>query len=149
MSISPDRENITISINVSEGPLYKIGDVRLAGDLLIDEAEIRRLIRVQPGDTFSRARLQASAKDISDRLGAEGYAFANVNAVPDLDRDKGTASFTFFVDPGRRVYVRKVNISGNTKTRDEVIRREVRQLEGAWYDGPRIERSKVRIRRLG
>ena len=149
VSISPDRENITITINVSEGPPYKVGDVRLAGDLLIEEAELRRLIRVQPGDTFSRARLQASAKDISDRLGAEGYAFANVNAVPELDRDKATASFTFFVDPGRRVYVRKVNISGNTKTRDEVIRREVRQLEGAWYDGPRIERSKVRIRRLG
>ncbi|HVE51715.1 MAG TPA: outer membrane protein assembly factor BamA [Casimicrobiaceae bacterium] len=149
VSISPDRENITITINITEGPLYKIGDVRLAGELMIDEAELRRLIRVKPGDTFSRGRLQASTKDISDRLGAEGYAFANVNAVPDVDRATNTASFTFFVDPGRRVYVRKVNISGNTKTRDEVIRREVRQLEGAWYDGPRIERSKVRIRRLG
>jgi outer membrane protein insertion porin family len=149
VSISPDRENITITVNVNEGPLYKVSDVRIAGDLLIDEAEIRRLIRVKPGDTFSRSRLQGSAKDISDRLGAEGYAFANVNAVPEVDREKNTASFTFFIDPGRRVYVRKVNISGNTKTRDEVIRREVRQLEGAWYDGPRIERSKVRIRRLG
>ncbi|NUQ79802.1 MAG: hypothetical protein HUU21_40380, partial [Polyangiaceae bacterium] len=77
-----------------------------------------------------------------------GYAFANVNAVPELDRTKATASFTFYVDPGRRVYVRKVNVSGNTKTRDEVIRREVRQIEGAWYDGPRIERSKVRVRRV-
>src|SRR5439155_1392912 len=98
---------------------------------------------------FSRERLQASAKDISDRLGAEGYAFANVNAVPELDRDKAIASFTFYVDPGRRAYVRKINISGNPKTRDEVIRREFRQLEGAWYDGPRIERSKVRVKRLG
>ena len=149
VSISPDKENITITINVNEGPLYKVGDVRLAGELMVDEAELRRLIRVRPGDTFSRSRLQSSAKDISDRLGAEGYAFANVNAVPDVDRQTNTASFTFFVDPGRRVYVRKVNITGNTKTRDEVIRREVRQLEGAWYDGPRIERSKVRIRRLG
>ena len=149
VSISPDKENITITINVNEGPLYKVGDVRIAGELMVDEAELRRLIRVRPGDTFSRSRLQASAKDISDRLGAEGYAFANVNAVPDVDRQNNTASFTFFIDPGRRVYVRKVNISGNTKTRDEVIRREVRQLEGAWYDGPRIERSKVRIRRLG
>ena len=149
VSISPDRENITITVNINEGPRYTVNEVRIAGELLIDEAEIRRLIRVQPGDTFSRARLQSSAKDISDRLGAEGYAFANVNAVPELDRTKNTASFTFFIDPGRRVYVRKVNISGNVKTRDEVIRREVRQLEGAWYDGPRIERSKVRIRRLG
>ena len=149
VSISPDKENITITVNVSEGPLYKVADVRLAGDLMIDEAELRGMIRIRPGDTFSRSRLQSSAKDISDRLGAEGYAFANVNAVPDLDRSNNTASFTFFVDPGRRVYVRKVNITGHTKTRDEVIRREVRQMEGAWYDGPRIERSKVRIRRLG
>ena len=149
VSISPDRENITITINVNEGPRYTISDVRLAGELFVDEAELKRLIRVKPGDVFSRARLQGSAKDISDRLGAEGYAFANVNAVPEIDREKYTAAFTFFIDPGRRVYVRKVNISGNTKTRDEVIRREVRQLEGAWYDGPRIERSKVRIRRLG
>ena len=106
-------------------------------------------IRIKPGDVFSREKLQASAKDISDRLGAEGYAFANVNAVPELDRDKRTASFTFYVDPGRRAYVRKINISGNAKTRDEVIRREFRQLEDAWYDGPRIERSKVRVKRLG
>ena len=149
VSISPDKEDIIITVNVSEGPRYTVGEVRLAGELFMDEQELRRLIRVKPGDVFSRARLQASAKDISDRLGAEGYAFANVNAVPEVDREKNTASFTFFVDPGRRVYVRKANITGNTKTRDEVIRREVRQLEGAWYDGPRIERSKVRIRRLG
>jgi len=97
---------------------------------------------------FSRQKLQASAKDISDRLGAEGYAFANVNAVPELDRDNAKASFTFYVDPGRRAYVRKINITGNSKTKDEVIRREFRQIEDAWYDGPRIERSKVRVRRL-
>jgi outer membrane protein insertion porin family len=149
VAISPDRETITITVNVSEGPRYTVSDVRLAGELAVQEEELKRLIRVKPGETFSRARLQASAKDISDRLGAEGYAFANVNAVPEIDREKNTAAFTFYVDPGRRVYVRKVNISGNVKTRDEVIRREVRQLEGAWYDGPRIERSKVRIRRLG
>jgi len=149
VSISPDKEDIGITINVSEGPRYTVGEVRVAGELMIPEEQVRSLIRVRPGETFSRARLQASAKDISDRLGAEGYAFANVNAVPELDRTKATASFTFYVDPGRRVYVRKVNVSGNTKTRDEVIRREVRQIEGAWYDGPRIERSKVRVRRLG
>ncbi len=149
VAITPDRENITITVNINEGPRYTVSDVRLAGELAVEEPELKRLIRVKPGETFSRSRLQASAKDISDRLGAEGYAFANVNAVPEIDREKNTAAFTFFVDPGRRVYVRKVNISGNVKTRDEVIRREVRQLEGAWYDGPRIERSKVRIRRLG
>jgi outer membrane protein insertion porin family len=149
VSISPDKRDIFITVNITEGPRYTVGDVRIAGDLVVPEPELAALIRMRPGETFSRERLQASAKDISDRLGAEGYAFANVNAVPELDRDKTRASFVFFVDPGRRAYVRKINISGNPKTRDEVIRREFRQLEGAWYDGPRIERSKVRVKRLG
>ena len=104
---------------------------------------------VRPGETYSREKLQVTAKGISDRLGAEGYAFANVNVVPEVDREKHQASFTIYIDPGRRVYVRKINISGNARTRDEVIRREMRQLEGAWYDGARIDRSKVRIKRLG
>jgi outer membrane protein insertion porin family len=149
VSITPDREEIYITININEGPRYTVGEVRIAGDLVVPEPELAALVRIKPGEVFSRERLQASAKDISDRLGAEGYAFANVNAVPELDRAKAVASFTFYVDPGRRAYVRKINISGNTKTRDEVIRREFRQLEGAWYDGPRIDRSKVRVRRLG
>jgi len=149
VSITPDKEDIYITVNITEGPLYTISDVKLAGELTVPEAELRSLVRIRPGDTYSRARLQASAKDISDRLGAEGYAFANVNAVPDLDREKRTASFTIFIDSGRRVYIRRVNIAGNTKTRDEVIRREMRQLESAWFDSTRIERSKVRIRRLG
>src|SRR5436309_5309527 len=149
VSITPDRENIYITLNITEGPRYTVGDVRIAGDLVVPEPELETLVRIKPGEVFSRERLQASAKAISDRLGAEGYAFANVNAVPEVDRDKASASFTFYVDPGRRAYVRKINISGNSKTRDEVIRREFRQLEGGWYDGPRIERSKVRVRRLG
>ena len=149
VSISPDKEDIYITINVIEGPRYMVSEVRLAGDLAVDEAELRRLVQVRGGEVFSREKLQRTAKDISDRLGAEGYAFANVNAVPDINREKATAAFTIYVDPGRRVYVRRINISGNVKTRDEVIRRESRQLEAAWYDGQRIERSKVRIRRLG
>jgi outer membrane protein insertion porin family len=149
VSITPDRDNIYITLNISEGSRYTVGDVRIAGDLVVPEPELSTLIRIKPGEVFSREKLQASAKDISDRLGAEGYAFANVNAVPELDRGKAVASFTFYVDPGRRAYVRKINISGNPKTRDQVIRREFRQLEGAWYDGPRIERSKVRVKRLG
>ena len=149
VSITPDREDIYITLNITEGPRFTVGDVRVAGDLVVPADELQRLIRIKPGEVFSRERLQASAKDVSDRLGAEGYAFANVNAVPELDRDKHTASFTFHVDPGRRAYVRKINISGNAKTRDAVVRREFRQIEDAWYDGPRIERSKVRVRRLG
>jgi outer membrane protein insertion porin family len=149
VSITPDKQQIYITINVTEGPRFTVGDVRIAGDLVVPAAELEKLIRIKSGDVFSREKLQASAKDISDRLGAEGYAFANVNAVPELDRKDAKASFTFYVDPGRRAYVRMINISGNAKTRDVVIRREFRQLEDAWYDGPRIERSKERVKRLG
>ena len=149
VSITPDKEDIYITVNVKEGPRFKVSDIRLAGDLPVSEAELMGLVQVRPGDFYSRARLQATAKGIADRLGTEGYAFANVNLVPELDRAKNEAAFTVFIDPGRRVYIRKINISGNAKTRDEVIRREIRQLEGAWYDAARIERSKVRIKRLG
>jgi outer membrane protein insertion porin family len=149
VSITPDKEQIYITVNITEGPRYTVGDVRIAGDLVVPAAELEQLIRIKTGDVFSREKLQLSAKDISDRLGAEGYAFANVNAVPDLDQKDAKASFTFYVDPGRRAYVRRINISGNSKTRDVVIRREFRQLEDAWYDGPRIERSKERVKRLG
>jgi outer membrane protein insertion porin family len=148
VSITPDKEQIYITINITEGPKYSVGDVRLAGELLLPEPELLRLILVRPGDVYSREKLTQSAKALSDRLGSDGYAFANVNAVPEIDREKRTASFTFFIDPGRRVYIRKINISGNARTRDEVIRRELRQLEGAWYDSTRIERSKVRVTRL-
>jgi outer membrane protein insertion porin family len=149
VSITPDKEDIYITVNVTEGPRFTVSDVRLAGDLPVAGFELSRLVEIRPGDVFSRERLQASAKAISDRLGTEGYAFANVNAVPEIDREKRTAAFTFYVDPGRRVYIRKININGNVRTRDEVIRREMRQLESAWYDAARIERSKVRIKRLG
>jgi len=149
VSISPDKEDVYITINLTEGVPYTVTAVNIAGDLAVSEPELRALIQVRPGDTFSRSKMQASVKAMSERMGADGYAFANINAVPDIDKAKNTVAFTFFVDSGRRVYVRKINISGNPKTRDEVIRRELRQLESAWYDGTRIERSKVRVRRLG
>ncbi len=148
VSITPDKEQIYITINITEGPKYTISDVRLAGELLLPESELYHLILVHPGDLYSREKLTQSTKALSDRLGSDGYAFANVNAVPEIDRTNHTAAFTFFVDPGRRVYIRRINVSGNTKTRDEVIRRELRQLEGGWYDSTRIDRSKVRITRL-
>ncbi len=148
VSITPDKEDIYLTINITEGPRFTVKDVRLAGDLLLPEEELMRLVQIRPGDVYSRDKLTQSAKAISDRMGSDGYAFANVNAVPEIDRENRTAGFTFYIDPGRRVYVRKVNISGNARTRDEVIRREIRQLEGGWYDATRIERSKVRITRL-
>ncbi|GAB2182415.1 outer membrane protein assembly factor BamA [Denitratisoma sp. agr-D3] len=149
VSISPDKKDIYITINVSEGLPYKVAAVRLAGNLLVPEAELRKMVMVKPGDTYSRANLTATTKAISDRLGNDGYAFANVNAAPDLDKEKHEASFTIYVDPGRRVYVRKINVVGNTRTRDEVVRREFRQMESAWYDGERINKSKKRVDRLG
>jgi len=149
VTISPDKKDIFISVSITEGPKYTVSDVKIAGELLLPEEEIRKLITVKPGETYSRNRIAESTKNISDRLGNDGYAFANVNAAPDLDRSKNQASFTFFIDPGRRVYVRRVNIAGNNRTRDEVIRREMRQIEGGWYSGEQINLSRTRVDRLG
>ena len=147
VQITPDKQDIYITINLTEGPVYKVSDVKLAGELLVPEQELMKLINIKPGDTFSREKIVDSQKKISDRLSNDGYSFANVNAVPELDRDKHLAAFTFFIDPGRRVYVRRINVSGNTRTRDEVIRRELRQFEGGWYSGDKIQRSKQRLDR--
>lgn len=149
VSLSPDKTKVYITINVSEGAQFSVSSISLSGELLVPEGELRSLIRVQPGETFSRTKLADSAKAISDRLGREGYAFAGVNAVPEVDREKRTVAFNFVVDPGRRVYVRRINVSGNAQTRDEVVRRELRQLEASWYDQSKIQRSKTRLDRLG
>lgn len=149
VSVSPDKRDIYITISINEGPQYTVKDVRMGGDTLIPEAEAMKLVDIKPGDVFSRAKLTESTKRITDRLGNDGYAFANVNAVPNIDREKHEASFTFFVDPGKRVYVRRVNVLGNTRTRDEVVRREIRQLEGAWFSTEKIDISKKRLQRLG
>lgn len=149
VSISPDKQGIYITINVTEGPQYKVSDVKFAGQLLVPEAELRKLVTFKPGEVFSRERLTETTKKISERLGNDGYAFANVNAVPELDREKNAVAFTLFVDPGRRVYVNRINVVGNTKTRDEVVRREIRQMEGAYYDAEKINRSRDRLNRLG
>ncbi len=149
VSISPDKQGIYITLNVTEGPQYRVSDVKLAGQMLVPEAELKKLVTVQPGAVFVRDRLTESTKKISERLGNEGYAFANVNAVPELDKDKGSVAFTLFVDPGRRVYVNRINVAGNTRTRDEVVRREIRQMEGGYYDAEKINRSRDRLNRLG
>lgn len=149
VSITPDKQDIYITISITEGEKYTVGGVKLSGELLIPEEELRGLVKLNAGEDFSRKKLTETTKAISDRLGNDGYAFANVNAVPEPDREKRTVSFNVFVDPGRRVYVRRINVAGNTKTRDEAVRREFRQMEGAWYDGERINRSKSRVDRLG
>ncbi len=149
VSISPDKQDVFITININEGARYQVSSVKLAGDFTISEEELSKLVVVKPGDVFSREKLNESNKAISERLGKEGYAFANVNAAPEIDKEKRQVAFTIFVDPGKRVYVRRINISGNTRTRDEVIRRELRQMEGGWYDSERVTAGKTRLDRLG
>jgi outer membrane protein insertion porin family len=148
VSISPDKRDIFITVNVTEGEKYTISDVKLAGELQVPEAELTSLIRFAKGDVFNRQLVTESSKAIGDRLANDGYAFSNVNAIPDIDKENHTASFTFFIDPGKRVYVRRINLTGNTRTRDAVLRREMRQLESAWYAGDKIKRSKERLERL-
>ena len=149
ISISPDKKNIYIAINISEGEKYKIGNVKLEGDLFGRDAELASLMLLKSGDTYNAARLTESTKRISERMGNFGYAFANVNAVPQINEETREASFTIQVDAGKRVYVRRINLAGNTRSRDEVIRREFRQFESSWYDGEKIKASKDRVERLG
>ncbi len=149
VSISPNKEKIFITVNMTEGQQYTVKDISLAGDLVVPRDELEALIKVEPGQIFSREDLTETTKLISDRLGDVGYAFASVNAVPELDRENSEVTFTLYVDPGRRVYVRRIRISGNDTTRDEVIRRELRQFESAWYSAKGINRSRQRVDRLG
>jgi outer membrane protein insertion porin family len=149
VSITPDKKEIYITVNIKEGNVFTLEEVRLAGDLIVSPDVLIPLVEVGPGEIFSRKRATQTSKAISERLGDEGYVFANVNMVPDIDEARSTVTLTFFVDPGKRVYVRRVNVQGNTKTRDEVIRREVRQMESAWASTEKIERSKNRLDQLG
>ena len=148
VSITPDKKDIYITIAISEGEQYTVSDVKIAGEALVTEEELKKLLQIKAGETYSGEKLTNSTKAIQDRLGALGYAFANANAQPDLNRAAHTVAFTIFVDPGRRVYVRRINVVGNTKTRDEVVRREMRQAEGGWYDVDAIKLSKDRLERL-
>ena len=147
VSITPDKSDIYITINVTEGDKYTVSQVDLAGQTLLPREELAKLVTIKAGEVFSRQKLTASTKAITDRLGNDGYAFANANAVPKVDRDKRTVAFAILIDPGRRVYVRRIDVAGNTKTRDEVVRREMRQLEGAFYDVSKIQLSRRRIDR--
>jgi outer membrane protein insertion porin family len=149
VSISPDKQDIYITINLVEGERYTISEVKLAGELLGLEDELRALIDVKPGETFNAERLNNVSKRITDRFSQLGYAFASANPVPEANREKREVAFTILVDPGRRVYVRRVNITGNARTRDEIVRREVRQFENAWFDSEKVRLSRDRIDRLG
>jgi outer membrane protein insertion porin family len=149
VSITPDKKDIYLTVNITEGEKYNVADIKMDGETFGREAELKQLILLQPGQVYNGTLLTASNKRISDRLGNFGYAFATVNANPEIDRAKRLVSFTFNVDPGKRAYVRHMTISGNTTTRDEVIRREFRQFEGSWYDSNKIKLSRDRVDRLG
>ncbi|MEW6021805.1 MAG: outer membrane protein assembly factor BamA [Pseudomonadota bacterium] len=148
VAITPDKKDIYLTINITEGEKYTVSSVKLEGEMFGREEELRQLIVLEPGKTYSGALQEASNKRIAARLGTFGYAFANVSADPSLDREKREVAFTFTVDPGKRAYVRHMNISGNTVTRDEVIRREFRQFESSWYDADRVKLSRDRVDRL-
>ncbi|MDB5746709.1 MAG: bamA [Massilia sp.] len=149
VSITPDKREIYLTINITEGEKYTVSSVALEGETFGREDELRQLILLQPGKTYSGTLQEASNKRIAARLGTFGYAFASVNANPEINREKREVAFTFVVDPGKRAYVRHINIAGNTVTRDEVIRREFRQFESSWYDGDKVKLSRDRVDRLG
>jgi outer membrane protein insertion porin family len=149
VSISPDKKDMYLTLTVHEGEPYTISNIQLAGNLLDRQAELQKLVAIKPGQRFSAEKLKATTKAIVDKLGEYGYAFATVNAVPQIDQEHHTVVLTLQVDPSRRVYVRRINVTGNTRTRDEVIRREMRQLESSWFDSSRLALSKDRINRLG
>lgn len=149
VSITPDKKGMYITINVKEGQQYTVDKVQISGTLIVPADELVRLVHIRPGDRFSRSVVNSSSEAISERLGKEGYAFANVNPVPEIDTATALVDLVFFVDPGKRAYVRRINFSGNSKTSDAVLRREMRQLEGAWFSASDVERSKVRLEKLG
>ena len=149
VSISPDKTDVYITINLTEGGRYLVRDVYLQGALIVPEEELFDLVTVVQDGVFSRKDVTETARRIGIRLGDEGYSFANVNAVPEIDDEENRVDLTFFVDPGNRVYVRRINFKGNAKTRDEVLRREMRQMESGWISTQAIERSRVRLNRLG
>jgi outer membrane protein insertion porin family len=149
VTITPDKQDIYVTVNVTEGDVYRVSDIKLAGDLVVAPEELYPLVQISRGEPFSRKKVVQSSERVTRKLGDQGYAFANVNSSPQVDEEKKTVAMTFYVDPGRRVYVRRINFKGNAKTRDEVLRREFRQMESAWFSGEQVKRSRERLQRLG
>lgn len=148
VSISENKKKIFITVNLTEGEVYTVDKVSLRGKFVVPEEDLKEKVTIFTGDIFSRKEVEKTSKAISDRLAESGYTFANVNAIPDIDKENRKVSFVFAIDPSKRVYVRRINISGNTATRDEVIRRELRQIEGGWLSTKDVRRSKTRLQRL-
>ena len=149
VTISPDKQSINIAVTINEGQPYTVTGVKLEGEFLGREEDFKRLIALKPGEAYQGEAVAQTTRAFTDFYGTFGYAFARVESRPEIDRATGQVVVTFVAEPQRRVYVRRVIVSGNTRTRDEVIRREFRQFESAWYDGQRIKASRDRVERLG
>ncbi|HET8710075.1 MAG TPA: outer membrane protein assembly factor BamA, partial [Spongiibacteraceae bacterium] len=149
VSTTPDRKAVYITVNVNEGDEYKVGKVDLSGDIILPESELQKFILVHEGQTFSQALVTNTEELLKKRLGNEGYNFAKVKGVPDSNDETKQVDIKFFVDPGKRTYVNRIAFSGNSRTADEVLRREMRQMEGAPASSDKIEQSRVRLERLG
>ncbi len=149
VSITPDRRSVYLTANIKEGEIYTVSETIVTGDTVIPQEEMERLVIVRPQQTFSRRLLELTSDSMTAMLGNIGYAFAQVSPIPDVNREDRTVKINFFVEPGKRVQVRRVVFKGNERTGDAVLRREMRQFEGSWYSQSAIDRSKVRLRRLG
>ena len=148
VAIAPEKEDIFITVNVEPGEVYKVSQIKLAGTFVVPQAELERFLLIHPGDTFNRKLITSTQELMQNRMGRDGYAFAKVEPVPTADNANHTVALTFFVDPGNRVYVRSISFSGSNRINDEVLRREMRQLEGGWLSNTSLERSKQRLQRL-
>jgi outer membrane protein insertion porin family len=148
VTIAPEKDNMYITVNVNPGDVFKVSEIKLAGTMVVPEADLRKLLLFKPGEVYSRKAVTSSQELMSYRLGADGYAFAKIDPVPTTDNDKKTVAITFFIEPGNRVYVRHINFNNITAINDETLRREMRQLEGGWLSNSAVERSKERLQRL-
>jgi len=149
VSISKDKKKIFIAVTIDEGDKFSIGKVKLKGDVPepLALSDLEKDLSISEGDVFNRSKVNESTSKVAKSLGNFGYAFANVSSVPTIDKDKHRVDFTFFIDPGKKIYVRRINIVGNEKSKDEVIRRELRQLESSWFAQDKVDRSKTRLTR--
>ena len=149
VAISPDKQDISITINIKEGQPYTVTAVNLEGDYLGKEEDFKTLVTIRPGEPYRAEAVADTTRAVIDRFGTFGYAFAKVEARPEIDRATSQVVINLTAEPQRRVYVRRIDIAGNSRTRDEVIRRELRQFESSWYDGRKIKLSRDRVDRLG
>ena len=149
VAISPDKQDIAITINITEGERFLVSGVKLEGNFLNKEEEFKSLVTIKPGEAYNADTIAATTKAFTDYFGTFGFAFARVDVVPQIDRVNNRVAFVLQGDPARRAYVRRINVSGNSRTRDEVVRREFRQFEASWYDGDKIKLSRSRVDRLG